>query len=91
MQVYKSKKCYRYRIVGNLFFYLKEEITQFVQQTLDFLCKKDIELAILACNTATAALDIVVEGKYDFPVLGIIKPGAKEALKATKNKKSVSL
>ncbi|WP_296970239.1 MULTISPECIES: hypothetical protein [Tepidanaerobacter] len=45
----------------------------------------------MACNTATAALDIVVEGKYDFPVLGIIKPGAKEALKATKNKKSVSL
>lgn len=65
----------------------KEEITKFVQQTLEFLGKKDIELAILACNTATAAALDTVEDKYDFPVLGIIKPGARGALKATKNKK----
>lgn len=64
----------------------EEEITKFTRQILDFLSQKSIELAIIACNTATAAALEEVENKYDFPVLGIIEPGSKAALKVTSNK-----
>lgn len=65
----------------------KEEITMFVEQILKFLSKKSIDIAIIACNTATAAALDKVEDKFDFPVLGIIEPGSEAALKATTNKR----
>lgn len=65
----------------------KDEIIQFVRQILSFLSEKNIKLAILACNTATAAALDIVKTEFDFPILGIIEPGARAALKATENKK----
>lgn len=65
----------------------KNEITSFVRQILSFLSEKGIDLSILACNTATAAALDTVKDEFQFPILGIIKPGARAALKVTKNKK----
>jgi glutamate racemase len=65
----------------------KERIAEYVQQILNFLGSKDIDIAIIACNTATAAAWEEMKDKHPFPVLGVIKPGAKGALAATRNKK----
>lgn len=65
----------------------KETIVQFSRQILDFLTAKGIDLGIIACNTATAAALEEVKVQYPFPVLGVIEPGAKAALAATKNNK----
>ncbi len=65
----------------------KEQIVGYVREILDFLGSKDIDVAIIACNTATAAAWEEVKDEYPFPVLGVIKPGVRGALATTANKK----
>ena len=62
----------------------KEEIIQFTLEMVDFLIKKEIKLLVIACNTATAfTLDRLRE-KLSIPVIGVIEPGARAAIKVTK-------
>jgi glutamate racemase len=65
----------------------REEIVRFSRQILDFLAEKGIDLAIIACNTATAAALSEVQEAYPFPVLGVIEPGARAALAVSKNRR----
>lgn len=65
----------------------KETIVRYTRQILDFLAGKNIDIAIIACNTATSASLEEVKDEYPFPVLGVIKPGIKGALAATRNNK----
>ncbi len=65
----------------------REEIARFSKQILDFLGGKGIDLAIIACNTATAAAMPVVKDAYEFPVLGVIGSGARSAARTTRNKR----
>lgn len=65
----------------------REEITHFSQQILGFLGSKGIDLAIIACNTATAAAMPVVKDAYRFPVLGVIGSGARSAVRVTRNRR----
>lgn len=71
----------------------KEIVTEFTRQAVDFLFKKNCELIILACNTASSdALQIIQQehipklykGKK---ALGVLIPAAEEACAETKNKK----
>jgi glutamate racemase len=65
----------------------RETIQKYSRQIADFLGTKQVDLVIIACNTATAAaLDSLV-GTYPFPIIGVIQPGAEAALAATKNKR----
>lgn len=65
----------------------REEIARFSRQILGFLGGKGIDLAIIACNTATAAAMPEVLSLYPFPVLGVIGSGAKSAAAVSKNKR----
>lgn len=65
----------------------KETIVGYARQILDFLAGKNIDIAIIACNTATVASWEEVKDEYPFPVLGVIKPGVRGALATTRNKK----
>lgn len=65
----------------------QSEILGFSRQILDFLAGKGIDLAIIACNTATAASMPDVKDAYPFPVIGVIGSGARGAVTATKNKR----
>jgi glutamate racemase len=65
----------------------QSEIVRYTKQILDFLATKNVDIAIIACNTATAAALEDVKNSYAFPVIGVIEPGARAALVATKNKK----
>jgi glutamate racemase len=65
----------------------KETIVKYARQILDFLAGKDIDAAIIACNTATIASLEEVKDEYPFPVIGVIEPGVRGALAATRNKK----
>lgn len=62
-----------------------EEVKKFTWEITSFLLKKKIKMLIIACNTATAvALDEIREA-IDIPVIGVIYPGARTALKVTSN------
>jgi len=65
----------------------QKTIVEYSKQILDFLAEKGVDLAIIACNTATAAALDVVKNKYNFPVLGMIEPGSRAALRESKNKR----
>ncbi|MBL1225086.1 glutamate racemase [Enterococcus sp. BWR-S5] len=61
-----------------------EQVIQFTWEMTSFLLKKNIKMLVIACNTATAvALDEIKE-KLDIPVVGVILPGSRAALKATR-------
>lgn len=64
-----------------------EEVLAYTWEMVDFLVKKDIKMLVIACNTATAAALPDLRAKLDIPVIGVIAPGVRGALRATKNKR----
>lgn len=65
----------------------KETVIRYFLQSVRFLLTKDIKALVIACNTASALA--MTEGKKAFklPILGVIEPGAKASVLATKNSK----
>lgn len=55
------------------------EVRGFALQIADLLAEQDIKLLIVACNTATAAAFDALTGRYPFPVIGVVEPGARAA------------
>jgi glutamate racemase len=56
------------------------EIIQFNREILAFMGSQGVKMAIMACNTSSAlALDTVRE-EFNFPIIGVILPGAFEAV-----------
>ncbi len=64
-----------------------EEIQNFCSKILDFFMKNGCKAVVIACNTATAAALDKLTVEYSIPIIGVITPGAKGAMKVTKNKK----
>ncbi|MBS1111840.1 MAG: murI [Nitrospirae bacterium] len=64
-----------------------ETVTRYSLEMIDFLVKKGIKLLIVACNTASAFALTAIKERFDIPVIGVIEPGAKRAIEATRAKK----
>lgn len=64
-----------------------EEVKSYTWQMTHFLLGKDIKMLVIACNTATAVVLDEIRNELSIPVLGVIHPGARAAIKATKNKR----
>jgi glutamate racemase len=62
-----------------------EEILYFVRQILTWMESQGVKMVMMACNTSSAlALDIV-QREYNFPILGLIRPGAQAAARSGNN------
>ncbi|RDU36273.1 glutamate racemase [Neobacillus piezotolerans] len=61
------------------------EVKKFTWQLTRFLLKKNIKMLVIACNTATAAVLDDIRRELDIPVVGVIYPGARAAIKNTDN------
>lgn len=62
-------------------------IIRYARQIIRFLNTKKVKAIVIACNTASAyALD-TVEKELNIPIIGVVKPGAKVAVEATRNGK----
>lgn len=64
----------------------EEEVIAFTEQMVDFLLTKGVKLIVIACNTATAFALNHIQKKIDIPIVGVIQPGARAAIKMTKSK-----
>ena len=64
-----------------------ETVTRYSFENTQFLSSQDIKLLVVACNTASAVSLDAIKSKVSIPVIGVIEPGAKAAVKATKNGK----
>ncbi|HAZ48463.1 MAG TPA: glutamate racemase [Cyanobacteria bacterium UBA11369] len=56
------------------------EILQFVRQILLWMQQQGVKMAIMACNTSSALALETVRSEFDFPILGVILPGARAAV-----------
>ena len=62
-------------------------VTKYTLESALFLLTKGIKLLIIACNTSSAFALGILQKKMPIPVIGVIGPGAKEAVAHTKKKK----
>lgn len=62
-----------------------EAIQRFSIQDIEFLISRNVKLVIVACHSASSvALDELLK-RYKLPILGVIDPGARAAVEATRN------
>ncbi|MDR0847347.1 MAG: glutamate racemase [Lactobacillales bacterium] len=59
------------------------QVKDFTYQMVNFVLKHDIKLLIIACNTATAIALDSIQADLDIPVIGVIAPGARAAIRRT--------
>ncbi|WP_102274347.1 glutamate racemase [Cytobacillus massiliigabonensis] len=62
-----------------------EEVKAFTWELTQFLLTKKIKMLIIACNTATAVVLDEIRNELSIPVIGVISPGARAAIKKTEN------
>jgi len=60
-----------------------EEVRRFTMEIIRFLQKFPLKAILIACNTATAVALKDVRDVLSIPVLGVIEPGARAAIKVT--------
>lgn len=64
-----------------------DQVKQFTWELTKFLLKKNIKMLVIACNTATAAALQELKYELDIPVVGVILPGSRAAIKVTQKKR----
>ena len=63
----------------------KNNIIRFSRQIIRFLKTKNVKAIVIACNTASALALETVQQEFDIPIIGVIVPGARAAVRETKN------
>ena len=63
------------------------EVRGYVRQICAWLVKREVKMVVIACNTATAAGLALAQMEFAVPVLGVLEPGARGAVRATRNRK----
>lgn len=64
-----------------------DTITKFSIQNTKFLISRDVKAIVVACNTASAFSIDELQRNFDIPIIGVIKPGARAAVRTTQNGK----
>ncbi|MGO2686143.1 glutamate racemase [uncultured Enterococcus sp.] len=60
-----------------------EQVIAFTWEMTRFLLNKNIKMLVIACNTATAVALEEIKKTLSIPVIGVILPGSRAAIKAT--------
>ncbi len=64
-----------------------EKIKGFAVENIIFLAQFSPKLIVVACNTVSSTALDYLRSLFAVPIIGVIKPGAKTAVKVTKNNK----
>jgi glutamate racemase len=64
-----------------------ETVLRYSFENSGFLIEKGVKMVVIACNTSTAIALEKLKDRLSVPVIGVIEPGARRAVQATKNKK----
>ncbi|MBI1211755.1 MAG: glutamate racemase [Alphaproteobacteria bacterium] len=63
-----------------------ETVSRYAVQATHALMRFDVKLIVVACNTASAvALPVLTAALSPVPVIGVVEPGARAAIDATRN------
>lgn len=64
-----------------------DEVRRFSREIIDYLLGFDVKMVVIACNSATAAVLEEAQRDYNIPVVGVITPGARAALRRSRRLK----
>jgi glutamate racemase len=62
-----------------------ETVQRYALELAQMLMKKNAKALVVACNTVSSVALPLLTRKFSVPVIGVIEPGARAALKATRN------
>ena len=62
-------------------------LIRYTRQIIRFLKTRGVKAIVVACNTASAVALEAVRDELDIPIIGVVRPGARVAVEATRNKK----
>jgi glutamate racemase len=62
-----------------------ETVIRYSRQIATFLEGRDVKLLVVACNTASAVALDALEQQFSIPIVGVIEPGARRAVAATRS------
>ena len=62
-------------------------VIEYSIQDTKFLISKNVKAVVVACNTASSIALEELKKNFDLPIIGMINPGAKLAIRSTKNGK----
>ncbi len=58
-----------------------ETVLRYALQAAEFLCAHQVKMIVVACNTASSVALQILTRHFNIPVLGVIVPGAQEAVR----------
>jgi glutamate racemase len=61
-----------------------DEVRAFSREIIDYLLGFDVKLVVIACNSATAAALEEAQREYEIPVVGVISPGVRAAVRRSR-------
>ena len=62
-----------------------ETVQRYALELAHMLMQKDAKALVVACNTVSSVALPLLTRKFSVPVIGVIEPGARAALQATRN------
>jgi glutamate racemase len=63
----------------------KDTVVRFSHQISSFLVEKNVKMIVVACNTASSVALESLQKHFDVPVVGVIDPGSRAAVKYSEN------
>jgi glutamate racemase len=64
-----------------------EEVKRFAFEIMDSMLEMDVKMLVIACNSMTAAAFDEARDHYGLPVIGVIEPAVRAAVRATHNRR----
>lgn len=65
----------------------RDTVIRYSREITQFLLEQGVKAVVIACNTATAhALDLL-RSEFSVPIVGVIDPGARAAVRATRSRR----
>ncbi len=64
-----------------------DTVLRYSREITGYLQGEGIKALVIACNTATAHALPALRSEYEFPIVGVIEPGARAAAAATKSRR----
>jgi glutamate racemase len=61
------------------------EVRKYALEVMDHLVEHDVKMLVIACNSASAAVLRDARERYDVPVVEVIQPATRRAVRATRN------
>jgi glutamate racemase len=66
----------------------RDEVRAFAGQIAEYLVREGVKMIVIACNAASSAgLDVVRDAAGEIPVLEVVRPAVRAAVKATRNRR----